>query len=121
MERTLIDDALSARPRPGLLGFLDFCHDRFALFTIVEEGGRRAAPHSDHENGGETIEFVLGPAARVGRTSNTAVSGMIGVGLLPRRAAESLVVDAWRLRSAAGCLQSDWLVVRMAEQAGQIW
>jgi hypothetical protein len=45
LERTLIDDALSARPRPGLLGFLAFCHERFervALFTTVEEADARA-------------------------------------------------------------------------------
>jgi hypothetical protein len=39
LERMLIDDALSGRPRPGLLGFLDFCHERFervAVFTNVE-------------------------------------------------------------------------------------
>ncbi len=40
LERTLIDDALSGRPRPGLLDFLAFCHERFgrvAMFTTVEE------------------------------------------------------------------------------------
>jgi hypothetical protein len=44
LERTLIDDALSARPRPGLLGFLAFCQHRFdrvALFTSVEEADAR--------------------------------------------------------------------------------
>jgi hypothetical protein len=44
LERTLIDDALNARPRPGLLGFLTFCHERFervALFTTVEEEDAR--------------------------------------------------------------------------------
>ena len=44
LERTPIDDALSARPRPGLLGFLDFCHERFgrvAVFTTVEEADAR--------------------------------------------------------------------------------
>jgi hypothetical protein len=44
LERTLVDDALSARPRPGLLGFLTFCHERFervALFTTVEEADAR--------------------------------------------------------------------------------
>lgn len=44
LERTLIDDALSARPRPGLLGFLEFCHGRFgrvAVFTTVEEADAR--------------------------------------------------------------------------------
>jgi hypothetical protein len=44
LERTLIDDALSARPRPGLLDFLAFCHQRFgrvAVFTTVEESDAR--------------------------------------------------------------------------------
>ena len=38
LERTLISDAMSADPRPGLFDFLAFCHDRFervALFTSV--------------------------------------------------------------------------------------
>src|SRR5262245_34108144 len=40
LERTLIDNALHGRPRPGLLEFLTFCHENFArivLFTTVEE------------------------------------------------------------------------------------
>jgi hypothetical protein len=40
LERTLISDALSARPRPGLFDFLTFCQSRFdrvALFTTVEQ------------------------------------------------------------------------------------
>jgi hypothetical protein len=44
LERTLISDAMSARPRPGLFGFLSFCHKRFdrvALFTTVEEADAR--------------------------------------------------------------------------------
>ena len=44
LERTLIDDALSARPWPGLLDFLTFCHQRFgrvAMFTTVEESDAR--------------------------------------------------------------------------------
>jgi hypothetical protein len=44
LERTLVDDALSARPRPGLLGFLDFCQERFgrvAVFTTVEAADAR--------------------------------------------------------------------------------
>lgn len=46
LERTLIDDALHARPRPGLRGFLEFCHERFervALFTTVEVTDARDA------------------------------------------------------------------------------
>jgi len=44
LERTLIDDALNARPRPGLLDFLTFCHEwfeRVAVFTTVEEADAR--------------------------------------------------------------------------------
>jgi hypothetical protein len=44
LERTLIDDARSARPRPGLLDFMRFCHERFervAVFTSVEEADAR--------------------------------------------------------------------------------
>ncbi len=44
LERTLIDDALSGRPRPGLLDFLGFCQERFgrvAVFTTVEEADAR--------------------------------------------------------------------------------
>lgn len=45
LERTLVDDARSGRPRPGLLPFLAFCHERFgrvAVFTTVEEADARA-------------------------------------------------------------------------------
>lgn len=44
LERTLVDDAMSATPRPGLLEFLTFCHERFervALFTTVDESEAR--------------------------------------------------------------------------------
>jgi hypothetical protein len=40
LERTLISDAMSAEPRPGLGDFLAFCHERFqrvVLFTCVEQ------------------------------------------------------------------------------------
>jgi hypothetical protein len=45
LERTLISDANSARPRPGLAEFLTFCHERFervVLFTTVEEPDAQA-------------------------------------------------------------------------------
>ena len=45
LERTLIDDALSGRPRPGLREFLTFCHERFArvaVFTTVEQADAEA-------------------------------------------------------------------------------
>ena len=44
LERTLIDDALRCRPRPGLHAFLAFCDERFervAIFTTVEEAEAR--------------------------------------------------------------------------------
>jgi hypothetical protein len=44
LERTLINDALSGRPRPGLRDFQAFCHERFervAMFTTVEETDAR--------------------------------------------------------------------------------
>ena len=44
LERTLISDAMSAEPRPGLFDFLTFCNARFervALFTSVETADAR--------------------------------------------------------------------------------
>src|SRR5689334_16419791 len=44
LERTLIDDARSGQPRPGLRDFLAFCDERFgrvAVFTTVEEADAR--------------------------------------------------------------------------------
>ena len=44
LERTLIDDALSGQPRPGLRNFLLFCHLRFgrvAIYTTVETADAR--------------------------------------------------------------------------------
>ncbi len=44
LERTLIDDARSGRPRPGLAKFLAFCDQRFlrvAVYTTVEEADAR--------------------------------------------------------------------------------
>jgi hypothetical protein len=44
LEGTLIDNALSGRPRPGLYKFLDFCNEQFsrvAVFTTVEETDAR--------------------------------------------------------------------------------
>jgi hypothetical protein len=44
LERTLIDNSLSGRPRPGLSDFLAFCFERFgriAIFTTVEEAEAR--------------------------------------------------------------------------------
>ena len=44
LERTLVSDARTGEPRPGLLDFLAFCHERFgrlALFTTVGEADAR--------------------------------------------------------------------------------
>jgi NLI interacting factor-like phosphatase len=44
LERTLVSNAMSAEPRPGLFGFLAFCRERFArvvLFTSVETAEAR--------------------------------------------------------------------------------
>ena len=44
LERTLIDDALSGRPRPGLCSFLAYCDERserVAIYTTVEEADAR--------------------------------------------------------------------------------
>jgi hypothetical protein len=44
LERTLVSDAISGEPRPGLFNFLAFCleqFDRVALFTSVETADAR--------------------------------------------------------------------------------
>jgi hypothetical protein len=44
LERTLISDAMTPDPRPGLADFLAFCHERIgrvAIFTTVEEADAR--------------------------------------------------------------------------------
>ena len=44
LEGTLVDDAMSGRPRPGLRMFLTFCNERFTrvtMFTAVEEAAAR--------------------------------------------------------------------------------
>ena len=45
LERTLIDDARSGRPRPGLRAFLAYCDGQFgrvAVYSTVEEADARA-------------------------------------------------------------------------------
>ena len=44
LERTLVSDARTVDPRPGLLAFLTFCHEHFqrvVLFTSVETADSR--------------------------------------------------------------------------------
>lgn len=55
LERTLVDNALSGQPRPGLYEFLEFCCERFSrlvLFTTVEGSDAR-----------EVLEFLEGEGA----------------------------------------------------------
>jgi hypothetical protein len=91
LERTLIDDALSARPRPGLLGFLAFCHERFervVLFTSVEEADARAVLEG-LARGGHV------PAGFLDRLEYVAWSGEFkDIGFVPGAAVdEVLLVD----------------------------
>jgi hypothetical protein len=61
LERTLIDNALSGRPRPGLHAFLSFCHERFsrvAVFTTVEEADAREVM-ADLDRGGHVPPGLL--------------------------------------------------------------
>ena len=61
LERTLISDANSVLPRPGLAEFLVFCHERFArvvLFTTVEESDARAAIDELIERGDVSAELA---------------------------------------------------------------
>jgi len=62
LERTLIDDALSGRARPGLRAFLAFCDERFArivVFTAVEEADAREVL-SDLDRAGHLPPGLLG-------------------------------------------------------------
>jgi hypothetical protein len=62
LERTLIDDALSGRPRPGLREFLTFCGERFgrvAVFTTVEEPDAREVM-TDLDRAGHLPAGLLG-------------------------------------------------------------
>jgi hypothetical protein len=61
LERTLISDAMSARPRPGLYDFLAFCHEQFervALFTCVEEADAREVLGQLARSGHVPFEFL---------------------------------------------------------------
>jgi hypothetical protein len=53
LERTLVDNALIAQPRPGLREFLAFCGERFervAIFTTVEEADARDVLNQSNES-----------------------------------------------------------------------
>jgi hypothetical protein len=61
LERTLIDDALSGSPRPGLFDFVRFCLDRFervVLFTTVEEQDAREVVGALTDAGAVPEEFL---------------------------------------------------------------
>jgi hypothetical protein len=61
LERTLISDAMSAGPRPGLFDFLAFCHNRFervTLFTCVEEADARDILDRLARSGRVPLEFL---------------------------------------------------------------
>ncbi len=49
LEASLVDNAISGAPRPGLQGFIEFCMDNFeriALLTTVEEPDAREVLHA---------------------------------------------------------------------------
>jgi len=61
LERTLIDDALSGRPRPGLFEFAEFCHERFervVLFTTVEDTDAREVLMALADSGAVPTDFL---------------------------------------------------------------
>ena len=67
LEATLIDDALSELPRPGLNSFLSFCRDHFdrlALLTTVDEQTARLVLEALADGGdvpgivADTIEYI---------------------------------------------------------------
>lgn len=67
LERTLVDNAMSGLPRPGLIDFLEFCNQYFprvALFTTVDEADAREVIEGLAERGlvperlAERLEYV---------------------------------------------------------------
>jgi hypothetical protein len=61
LERTLIDSAYRARPRPGLFDFLTFCQSQFervALFTTVETADAREVLEELAEAGHVPPDFL---------------------------------------------------------------
>lgn len=62
LERTLISDAMSAIPRPGLFDFMVFCNSRFervVMFTSVEEAEAREILAQLAHSGHVPPEFLL--------------------------------------------------------------
>jgi hypothetical protein len=61
LERALVDNALSGRPRPGLFEFLTFCLDHFeriVLFTSVEVADAREVLQALNHNNLLPAEFL---------------------------------------------------------------
>ncbi len=61
LEATLIDDAFSANPRPGLLRFLTYCDETFprvALLTTVDEETAREVVDQLADNGHAPSSFA---------------------------------------------------------------
>ena len=61
LEASLIDNAISGAPRPGLHTFIEFCienFDRIALLTTVEESDARDVLYSLADSGAIPEEFT---------------------------------------------------------------
>ena len=101
LERTLIDNALSARPRPGLLAFLAFCHDQFgrvAIFTTVEEADAREVLGDLERRGHDRIA--------VGERSGDAVLRPV-----PCRLAEQIAPEERACRDTTSLEERDEIVL----------
>ena len=68
LERTLIDSAITGRPRPGLADFLAFCDDYFrrvVIFTTVNEADAWAV--LDGLAGPRIVARIAAPPTRIHR------------------------------------------------------
>ena len=84
LERTLIDDALSGRPRPGLSEFLSFCDERFGRVAdfapacaVARDAGLAVVPHGGFYTPAAHVADcvrLLG-ASRIGQAEQTTCSG----------------------------------------------
>jgi hypothetical protein len=62
VEGTLISNAVSQFPRPGLFTFLEYCHqnfDRLVIFTAVNEVRFRSISRTLAEAGDVPVWFVI--------------------------------------------------------------
>ena len=65
LERTLISDAMTADPRPGVFDFLTFCHEHFgrvAVFTTVEAADAREVLEGFGSQRACPVDRATGPA-----------------------------------------------------------